>query len=287
MHLKKPVDTTLALKYMLISTFAFACMNVTVKHLEGISTYQIVFFRALGSLVFTFWFLAKHKISILGKHHTLLVLRGIVGVSSMLLFFSAVKYLSVGTAISLRYLAPVFAAIFAVFLLKERIKPVQWLFFTIAFSGVLILKGIDKTLDSYGLLLVLLSAVLSGLVYIIISKIGKREHPLVIVNYFMLIATITGGLLSLPTWVTPKGSEWIFLALLGVFGYIGQIFMTRAFQTASTNQVAPMKYIEVMFTMGLGICFFNELYTLWSILGILFIITGLLLNINYKQKQHH
>ncbi len=272
---------------MLISTFAFACMNATVKHLEGISAYQIVFFRALGSLVFTFWFLRQHKISMKGTHHTLLILRGVVGVSSMLLFFSAIKYVAVGTAISLRYLAPVFAAVFAVFVLKERIKPIQWLFFCIAFTGVLVLKGVDGALDNYGLVLVLISALLSGLVYIIISKIGQREHPLVIVNYFMVIATVTGGLMSIQVWVTPVGLEWLFLALLGVFGYVGQIFMTRAFQMASTHQVAPMKYVEVVFTMTLGVCFFDEVYTLWSLLGIGLIVIGLLLNIAHKQKQQN
>lgn len=270
---------------MLVSTFAFACMNATVKHLEAIGTYQIVFFRALGSLVFTFWLLRKQRIPFMGTHKTLLILRGVVGVTSMMLFFNAVKYLSVGTAISLRYLAPVFAAIFAVLFLKETVKPIQWLYFAIAFSGVIVLKGIDKTLDNYGLLLVLISAVLTGLVYIIISKIGNREHPLVVVNYFMVIATIAGGVLAIPYWVTPKGLEWLFLSLLGVFGYIGQIYMTRAFQTATTNQVAPMKYVEVIFTMVIGVIAFGETYTLYSILGIFLIILGLLLNIAYKAKQ--
>ena len=269
---------------MLISTFAFACMNSIVKYLTDVSAYQIVFFRSLGSLFFTFGFLLRNKIPIIGKNNTLLISRAIVGSLSMLLFFMSVKHLSIGTAVSLRYVAPIFAAIFAVFLLKEKIKPLQWIFFLISLFGVFILKGYDNQLNTSGLILVMLASLLSGLVYIIISKIGKSEHPIVIVNYFMVFATILGGTLAVNNWVTPKGNDWYFLMSLGVFGYIGQVYMTKAFQNASTNIIAPIKYFEVIYTATIGVFLFGEIYTFYSFLGISFIIGGLILNIWYKSK---
>jgi drug/metabolite transporter (DMT)-like permease len=160
----------------------------------------------------------------------------------------------------------------------------QWLFFMIAFSGVLILKGLDTQLDSYGLLLVVIASVFSGLVYIIISKIGKSEHPVVVVNYFMVIATITGGLLSLNNWLNPIGIEWPLLFSLGIFGYFGQVYMTKALQTAKISKVAPIKYLEVIFTVVFGIILVNELYSLWSLLGISMIILALVLNSQYGTK---
>lgn len=277
-------DVKRAIGFMLISTLAFACMNGIVKYLNNINSFQIVFFRSIGTLLFTFGFLLKNNIPIIGKNNTLLILRGIVGVTSMALFFMSIKYLSVGTSVSLRYMAPVFAAVFAIFLLKEKIKPLQWLFFLMAFMGVIVLKGLDTQLHEFGLFLILLSAFFSGLVYVIISKIGKSEHPVVIVNYFMIIATIVGGILSINNWVNPVGIEWGLLFLLGIFGYFGQVYMTKAFQTASTNIVAPLKYIEVVFTVLFGIFIFSEVYTLWSILGMVLIIGGLILNVLYKAR---
>jgi drug/metabolite transporter (DMT)-like permease len=259
-------------------------MNSTVKYLADVSTYQIVFFRSLGSLFFTFGFLLKNKIPIIGKNNKLLIFRAVVGAASMMLFFMSVKYLSIGTAVSLRYVAPIFASIFAVFLLKEKIKWIQWLFFLISLLGVFVLKGFDDQLNTIGLILVMLASVLSGLVYVIISKIGKSEHPIVIVNYFMVFATLLGGVLSINNWVTPVGSEWLFLMLLGVFGYFGQVYMTKAFQTASTNIVAPIKYFEVIYTATFGVFIFGEIYTFWSLFGISLIIGGLILNIWYTSK---
>lgn len=267
---------------MLISTLAFALMNAVVKYLHATNTYQIVFFRSVGSLFFTFGFLAKNKIPILGNNKKILILRGLVGVTSMTLFFMSIKYISLGSAVSLRYIAPIFAAIFAVILLGEKIKAWQWLFFAISFSGVLVLKGFDTQMDTTGLMLALVASITSGLVYIILSKIGKSEHPVVVVNYFMVIAALTGGLLSIKDWVNPVGIQWILLLSLGVFGYYGQVYMTKAFQSASTNQVAPLKYMEVVFTLLVGLFWFGEIYTVFSLMGITLIIGGLILNVLYK-----
>jgi len=273
------------IKFMIISTLSFACMNVTVKYLVNINAFEIVFFRSLSTLTFTLPFLIKNRIPVLGNKRKLLVLRGLTGVTSMTFFFMSIKYLPVATAVSLRYIAPIFAALFAVLFLREKTKPIQWLFFFMSFFGVLVIKGFDEHVDSYGLLLVLIAAVFSGMVYTIISKIGTDDHPVVVVNYFMMIATLVGGLLSINYWKTPIGVEWLLLISLGVYGYFGQLYMTKAFQTAATNQVAPLKYLEAIFTLIFGLLWFNEVYTIWSLLGIALIIGGLVLNVIYKNRK--
>lgn len=278
-------DLQKAILFMLISTLAFAIMNGVVKYLSDFSAFQLVFFRSIGSLIITMIYLNYKKISILGNKRWLLIARGVFGSISLLLFFLSLKYLPVGTAVTLRYLSPIFAAVFAVIWLKEKIKPIQWLFFLIAFSGVFILKGYDENISLIGIGLVLLSALGMGLVFVVISKIGKQDHPMVIINYFMAIGVIIGGLLSINNWIQPVGVEWLLLASLGIVGFIGQLFMTRSFQIASTSLVAPLKYLEVIFTVLIGATWFMEIYTIWSVLGIALVIIGLVLNIFYKSKR--
>ncbi len=271
---------------MIISALAFTFLNVFVKSLNHFSVYQIVFFRALGSLFFTIPFLLKNRISLIGNKRGLMIMRSIVGLISMTLFFLSLKYIAMGTAVSLRYVAPIFATFFALFILKEKIKPVQWLFFGIAFTGVLILKGFDDDTDIQllGVILALTSALFAGFVYIFIRKIGSADHPVVIVNYFMIISAVIGGLLSISSWVNPIGNEWFVLMSLGVFGYFAQLYMTKAMQVGETNQVAPLKYLEVIFTIIIGLIWFKEVYTIWSLVGIICIVLGLTLNVMTKKK---
>ncbi|MBQ4819254.1 DMT family transporter [Aquimarina sp. MMG016] len=269
---------------MLLSAVAFTLMNVLVKYLAHFGGGQLVFFRAIGSLFFTMGYLSWHKIPKLGNQRKLLVLRGLVGVTSMGLFFVSVNYLPIGSAVSLRYMAPIFATIFAVFFLRERVKPLQWIFFLMAFAGVLMIKGFDPNISTLGLILIIGSAIFSGMVYVIINKIGIGDHPVVIVNYFMWISLIIGGVLSMFYWTTPVGIEWALLLSLGVFGYFGQLFMTKAFQSQATNKIVSLKYVEVIFTMIVGAIWFGDVYPFLSIIGTLLVITGLILNIWYRRK---
>ncbi|SDQ97026.1 EamA domain-containing membrane protein RarD [Flagellimonas zhangzhouensis] len=269
---------------MLISTLSFTGMNSLVKHLVHLPTFEIVFFRSLGSAVLATCLLLSKDIPLLGNRRKLLTLRAILGLTAMSLFFMSLKELPVGTAVSLRYLSPIIASILAIFLLKESLRGVQLLLFAIAFSGVLILKGFDANLSIKGLALVMIAAVFSGAVYIVIRKIGKSEHPLVIVNYFMVLAAILGLILALPNWEMPQGIEWLLLSSLGVFGFFGQLFMTKAFQIARTNQVAPFKYLEVVFTVIIGITWFNDFYGFWSFVGLAMIVISLVLNSFVKTK---
>lgn len=274
-----------AILFMVFSTISFALLNLLVKHLKGFNAYELVFFRSLGSLFFTFPFLIKNKLPILGNNQKMLIGRSVVGFLAMSFFFLAIHNLPMATAVSIRYTAPIFAAFFAIFILKEKLYALQVLFFIISFLGVIILKGFQTDISLLGLLFALLSAILTGLVFIYIRKIGKSEHPVVVVNYFMVVSTILGGLMSIFNWKTPQGIEWLWMSAMGIVGYFGQYFMTKALQIVESNKITPFYYLEVIFTLLLGLFFINESYTWISVLGISLILIGLILNVLYKKSK--
>ena len=274
-----------AIFYMIFSVLAFSLMNTVVKYLNVFNVYQIVFFRSIGTLAFTVPLIIKYKIPFLGTHKKLLALRGLAGVISLTCFFQSLNYLAIGTAVSLRYTSPIFAAIFALIFLKEKIKLMQWVLFIVAFIGVLIIKGFGVEVNSMGLLFIFCSAISLGLIFVIIRKIGDKENPLIIINYFMVMAFVFGGIMSINNWRNPTLNEWILLLSLGVFGYVGQLYMTKAFQLQETNVIAPLKYLEVIFMIIIGASWFGEIYNIWTILGIFLILLGLVYNIYLKREK--
>lgn len=269
---------------MLISVTAFTIMNSTIKYLEGIPPFELVFFRSVGSFLICLFLILKNGINPFGSKRLLLIGRGLAGVTSMVLFFTVVKLIPFGSAVSLRYVSPIFAGILAIFILKEKITSLQWGCFLLSFIGVLLIKGFDSTVSFLGLGLILISAFFSGLVYIIIRKIGKAEHPLVVVNYFMFIATIVGGFFAYFDWKTPIGFQWLLLMSMGLFGFFGQLFMTKAYQIASIGTVAPMKYLEAVFALMVGVIWFGDNYSFLGLIGIILVISGMLFNVFLKQK---
>ena len=120
--------------FILIATFAFAIMNATAKELSNFHPMQVVFFRAIGTFIFIFPTMLIRKIPIIGNNPKLLFLRGLVGVVSLSTFFMALQKIPLGSAISIRYLGPIFGVVMAAYFLKEKVKGIQWLSLIIAFS---------------------------------------------------------------------------------------------------------------------------------------------------------
>jgi len=281
---KKDNFLTAGVRLMFFATLSFTIMQIFVKQLGNFHTFQITFFRSAVTSFCCFMYLWKHQLPVIGNHQKILFIRAILGIVSMTSFFFTLQWMPFGASVTLKYLSPIFAAIFAIFLLKEKIKLIQWLFFGMALMGVLLLKGFDTRINFIGLSIGILGALAGGLIYPIIRKIGKSEHPMVIINYFMFTASLVMGVLMIPFWETPMPFEWGYLLLLGVSGYYAQVFMTKAFQLEAVNIIAPMKYLEVIYALLIGFLWFGESYKLISFLGILLIFLGMFLNLTFKYR---
>ena len=202
----------------------------------------------------------------------------------MLLFFYTVQNIPFGSAVVIKYLSPIFAAFMAVFFLKEKVRSVQWFFFFLSFAGLVLMKGFDLRIDNFNLLIGLAGALVTGMTWIVIKNIGTSEHPLTVVNYMMICGTIVAGVYCLFDWKSPSNSDLFLLSIAGIAGFIGQWFITKAFQVELASNVAPLKYLEIFFALIVGWIWFGESYTLLSFVGIALILAGMLLNVFFSKK---
>lgn len=267
---------------MLFATLGLTTMQIFVKELVNFHVFEIVFFRSGITALFCMLYLRKRGISLIGKKQTLLIVRALFGITSMTLFFMTIQNIPFAAAVTLKYLSPFFTAIIAIILLKEKIKSIQWLFFLAALVGVFLLKGFDTRIDTLNLIYGIGGALFGGFVYALIRKIGESEHPMVIVNYFMLLAAILSGIAMIPYWKNPNLYEWGLLLGMGTFGYFGQVYMTKAFQIEPTSRVAPIKYMELVYALIIGLFWYGEAYSVISFCGILLILLSMLLNLKVK-----
>ncbi len=257
--------------YMLLAGLAFSTMYVLAKQLSHLGGFAVTGFRGLGTFVPTLGYLLYKGIPLRGNRPKLLFLRAMTGSTSLVLFFVAIETLPITAAVAMRYLSPIFAVAFVAYLLKERVKRKQWLLFLLAFAGVVMVKGFDPRIATFGLLLVLASAVLDGATFTIIKKIGKSEHTMVLVAWFTGFATLVGfggWALTFGNSAMPTEADWPKLASIGLVGLVGQYFMTTAMQTGRSSQVMPLKYVEAVFMLVLGSYFLGETYGWLTLVGI-------------------
>jgi drug/metabolite transporter (DMT)-like permease len=270
---------TPGVRHMLIATFWFAVMNVMVKSLAHLPTSELVFFRCGVATCIGFFSLYRAKVDWLGSNRKLLLLRGIFGTTALYAFFYTLQRMPLGTAVTLQYLSPIFTTIFAVFLLKEPVRPVQWIWFLISFSGILVMKGVNTGISWELLAVGIFSAIFSALAYNMVRTLREKEHPLVVVLHFQLLGAVAGGVVSVFNWETPVGMDWLWIVLLGIVTQWGQENLTRSLQLENMAKVTILNYLGVGYALLFGWIFYNETHVWGEFFGMLLVVAGIVLNL--------
>ena len=270
---------------MLVAGIFFSLMNVGVKYLDNIPAIEIVFFRSLVTLVISAVMIQGLGISFLGNNKVVLFLRGFFGVIALSLYFLCLQNMPLASAVTIMQLSPIFTTILAIFILKEKVNLPQWAFFLVSFLGVALIKGFDPDMPLLYFVLAILSAFISALAYNMVRKLKDSDHPLVVVFYFPLVAMPVAGLMTYFVWVQPEPIEWLILIGIGIATQIAQVNMTKALQMEEVGKVSIVRYLTIVYAIIIGYVFFKDDYGWITLLGISFVVLGVLLNLWYTQQK--
>lgn len=275
-----------AVVHMLLATLAFSVMNVFVKQLQRIPAMEIVFFRCLVSGAICFAGIARLRVDWKGNNNALLIARGASGTLALFMFFVTVHNIPLATAVTIAYLSPIFTTLIGVFALGETVRPKQWLFYAMAFAGVLVIKGFDSSVPLLYLTTGVISAVGSGVAYNLVRRLKEREHPIVVVLHFQLVGVVAGFAFTLFNWVTPANAwEWFCLLMCGLLTQLGQTWLTKSLQAERIAHVSILNYTGLIYALAFGIFIFGEHYPMQTILGIALVVLGVVLSVMYGKPK--
>ena len=269
-------------RYMVISALAFALMGSLVK-LAGemaIPLLQIIFVRALVSVVLSLWDLRRVGVNPLGHRRGLLLARGLSGFLALMGVFYALMHLPLAQATVLQYLHPVFTALLAFLFLWERpsVATLCCVLLSLIGLGYMVSPYWASTASLDGSHLALLAglggAFGSGVAYTLVRKLIATEHPSVIVLYFPLVCIPGTLMLGAGDFIWPTATGWLILAGIGCFTQLGQVALTKAMQWDSASRATSLSYIQILFAGALGWCFFAETPTMTTLIGSGFILLG-------------
>lgn len=271
--------------YMMLATLFFSLMNVGVKLLPNIPAVEIVFFRSIISFVISLAILRSAKVNIWGKNKKYLILRGVSGAVALILYFRMMQEIPLASATVILFLSPIFTTIIGIFMNKEKVHPVQWLFFLVSFIGIVMLKGFDSRIPLFFIITGLIASVGSGMAYNCIRKLNTTEHPLVIIFYFPLITIPITGTISSFQWQMPQGYEWLILLAVGLLTQTAQYFMTKSYQIEEVSKVSSLRYVGIIYALIFGYLMFDEHFNWKAYLGMAVTLSGVILNLWYKHNK--
>lgn len=272
-------------KAMFVSAFCFALMNIFIKLLSHLPSMEIVFFRCVVSAAACLLTLRGQNVNLLGNNRLLLFLRGASGTTALFCFFTTLQNVPLASGVTLSYLSPIFTAILAIFVLKEGIRRLQWIFYAISFSGVFFIKGFDSNFPTIYFITGISAAFFSGVAYNLVRSLKETEHPIVIVFQFQVVGIIAGLVYILFDWQTPIGVDWIYLIATGILTQLGQVYLTKALQAEAVGQVSIINYTGVIYAIFFGWLIFQETLNIQTLIGIFLVIGGVILSIFYNKRQ--
>lgn len=276
---------------MIAGAFFFSLMSLGVKTAgQRIPSQEIVLVRGILNVLITYAMLRRAGVYIWGSRPGVLLLRGLLGFAALSCFYYALVHLPLADATVLQYTNPVWTALLAGWLLGERVRPREAALVLASLLGVVLIArpsfvfgGVPR-LDLLAVAVALAGSMFSASAYITIRKLGRTEHPLVIVFYFTLVtvpAAIPGVLLA-AVWPTPF--EWGVLLAIGLSAQAGQVYLTRGLQLEPAGRATAVGYLQIVFAAAWGAAFFLEMPDAWTVAGAAVILASTLILVRAQKR---
>jgi drug/metabolite transporter (DMT)-like permease len=267
---------------MVLSAFFFSLMSLLVKEVgTRIPSQEVVFVRALVSMIVAYVLVRRARPGNWGHRKGLLVVRGLAGFAALSCFFYALIHLPLADATVIQYTNPVWTAWLGWLVLAEALTAGEAVLSAAGLLGVLLIArptflfGGDMRLDPFATLVGMAGALFSAAAYVSVRKLGRIEHPMIIVFYFTVVtvpASLPGMLISGAVW--PTGPELAFLAGVGVTAVLGQLYLTRGLQLEPAGRATAIGYVQIVFAATWGMIFFHEFPDALSLLGAAMVLVS-------------
>lgn len=259
----------------------FAAMNASIKILGGtVPLTLIMTVRFLVGFWIVCWMVKRTgatleetlKTKKLGGH----IARAAMGIVAVGCAFYILPLIPLGDANALGQFYPFFLLLLSVPILKEQVKPKQYLACILGFIGVVLIASPHGQAGLIPALLAMLSAFAAAVSDIVVRYLARTDKSLTIVLWFFLLS----GLTMFAIWMGTAGHtnlSWgqaLYLLLAGIFGGLAQLALTEAFKHLSAGVMGPYSYLGFFFSVVLGWLFFSETPTIAMLGGALVIITA-------------
>lgn len=245
---------------ILVSAAGFALMGATVKLSGDLPLHQKVFFRNLVTLAITGAVFLRRRENPLRRTPSvhLLLLRSLIGLGGVFLYFYAIDNMNLADAAMLNKLSPFFVTVLAALMLGERIRRHTVPTLAGAFLGALLVIKPRLDMSMLPALAGAGSALCAGTAYTLVRAMKDRETAHRIVFAFSLVSTLVTGPLLLLRCDPVTAGQLAALLGTGACAAVGQFGLTWAFHRAPASQISIYNYTHILFSGLVGLLIWNE-----------------------------
>ena len=269
---------------MAYSAFWFSAMSLLVKVAgERLPSMEIVLVRAVITLVLSWALVRRAGLHPWGNRKGMLLLRGLLGAAALTCFYFSIVHLPLAEATVIQYTNPVFAALLAAVLIRERLGAREVMGVVASMVGVAMIARPSfvfadaPPVNTLHVVIAVCGALFSATAYVTVRMLRGADDALVIVFYFPVVTVPLVLPFAIAEWVTPTTVEWLVMLGIGITTQIAQVYMTRGLQLEPTGRATAVGYLQIVFAAVWGALLLGERPDGWSALGAMIIVGGTLL----------
>ena len=269
-----PADSPrIAVLWMIFGSVCFGTMNALVKWTAfHADVWMIIMVRSAVIALAVAIFAASRGLSLKVSDKRKMLLRCVVGLTAMILYFTALGRIPIGQAVTLQYTAPLFVALLSGRVIRERVEPIVALLVGSAFAGIVLIVSPDLSSIDSDALLALGSGFFAAMAYMYVRELRNTDSASSVVFWFAAFSVVGSVFQALPD---VAGLEWKTVAALigiGIGAGGGQVGITMAYHRANAAWVSAFSYLTVIVATFYGFTLFNETLGASDWLGGLLIV---------------
>ncbi len=257
---------------MALSSVLFSAMSLLVPFTKEVSAFIIAAARFVTGIVVILGVAALGRASIKAVNKPWLIVRGVIGATSVYLLYRGIMTLGLGKGTVLNYTYPVFAALLAPLMLKERLTWDVLVAAVVAFFGIwLVIRptggGAGAFSFSVNDLLALLGGLLSAVAVVAIKKLRETDTSSIIYLAQCVFGLLVVGVPTATSSFAFAGIEWLILLGIGLIATIAQLTMTWAYKHVPATEGSLLAFLTPVLNVLLGVLVFGEKLQATTLLG--------------------
>jgi len=286
---------------MLILTVACISFLPVASRLidSSIPRIEVVFFRYFFGIIclslLSFFWLSREKTSLkdilfqtLHSFSALQVGRVLAGMISLFFLFYSAAHMPVLSLKSMTYIAPMFASLFALIFLKDKISNANKVSFLLVILGLLVYFrpweiGFTMDLAFYS---ITLYAVFAGFENLFVKLLSTKYHPLAILFFVNICASFILFCVVYSQFVMPSFRNFCFLLILAVASILTQVCYLYVVKRVSLILLMSFSYTGIIFSAIYGELIFGERPAFFEIIGCCIILMSGFLTILFDLQKH-
>jgi drug/metabolite transporter (DMT)-like permease len=268
--------------FVVIAMAMITTNDAIVKHITQVfNVGQIIFLRgALICIIFAVVMrLRKQPVFNRQTLHRWNLLRGLFELAATLTFLTGLSMLPIAVASTLGFSSPIFLALLAALILKEKVSLDRWIVILAGFGGVMLITNPFSGSASWAVIFPIVCAFFVALRDIAIRYVPHDIPSSQVAFTNAWIVMLGGGLYSLYQGWGEADLQW-YLWFIGLGGalYCGYLFLIMGSRLGELSFISPFKYISIIIAIIYGYLIWGDQPTLSMLAGaITIVLSGIIL----------